>query len=173
MKTNLLIVSLVLSGLGLFIEGKGQDTLRLYLNAGYVTSIIRPDDCTRPDAGFSARIGILTNKRIGFYAGYTGFQEYHNESIEYDDKGSLYIAGIDYRLLRRGEFRWYVKLGAAVEQFISTYPTRTETETSFKPDLGFLFNFKYFNLYAGWQPSAPSHFNIGLGFTLRFVKRSP
>ena len=48
----------------------------------------------------------------------------------------------------------------------STYPSRTETETSFKPDFGLLFNINHFNIYAGWQPSGPHHINIGVGFTL-------
>ena len=155
-------------------KSKAQDTLKLYLNAGYVTSISYPSDRTRPDAGGSIRIGILTRGRLGFYTGYAWFKEYLSDFIEYDDKGSLYLAGLDIRLYRKGEFQSYVKIGAAIEKFISTYRTnsRTETETSVKPDLGLLFNLHHFNTYIGWQPSDPSHFNIGVGFTLYFLNNN-
>lgn len=150
-------------------ESNAQDTLRVYLNAGYISSFIQPEDCTRPDAGGSIRIGILTKGIIGFYTGYAWFKEYHEDFIEYDDKGSLLIAGIDLRLLRKKDFRLYCKLGIMNEKFISTYTNRTETESSIKPDIGLLFNYKHFNVYTGWQPSEPVHFNIGVGYTQYFI----
>ena len=57
-------------------------------------------------------------------------------------------------------------MGLGYEKYLSVYSTRTETETSFKPDLGILFNINKFNIYTGWQPSDPSHINIGIGITL-------
>ena len=103
-----LIVFLILL---LPVKNQAQDTLRFYLNAGYITSIIRPSDCTRPDAGGSFRIGILTKKKLGFHTGYAWFKEYHQDFMEYDDKGSIFLAGIDYRLLRKGNFRGYINIG--------------------------------------------------------------
>jgi len=166
MKKTLFFLSIVFFVLPLCLKGEVQDTLRPYVNVGYITSIVQPEDCTRPDAGGSVRLGILRQGRLGFYGGYAWFNEYHEDYIEYDDEGRLYIAGIDYRILESGKFQLYAKLGVALEKFISTYPSRTETETSIKPDFGFLFNINYFNAYLGWQPSAPSHFNVGIGLTL-------
>lgn len=150
-----------------FQDSIKMDSLRVYVNIGYLSSFIIPDDCTRPDVGGSFRIGILSKKRFGYYLGYTWFNEFHENFIEYDDKGRLFIAGIDYQIMKKKEFQIYVKAGLAMEQFISTYPSRTETETSIKPDFGILLNIKKFNAYIGWQPSDPSHYNIGIGYTFK------
>jgi hypothetical protein len=147
-------------------EGNAQERLRPYLNVGYVTNLQKCDECKQADTGGSIRVGILNKKKLGFYAGYTWFKEYHEDYIEYDDKGSLISAGIDLLLLRREGFEWYIKLGLGSEKFVSTYPGRTETETSIKPDFGLLFNFNFINTYVGWQPSDPPHINLGIGVTL-------
>lgn len=164
MKKNI-IYSMIAFGLMLSTNATSQDSLKAYLNIGYITSIIVPEDCTQADVGGSIRIGVLNKKKLGFYVGYAWFQEYHEDFIEYDDKAKLYIAGIDYRLIKRGGFTGYLKLGLAVEDFISVYPKRTENEISLKPDFGAMIHVGHFNVYLGWQPSAPSHYNIGAGFS--------
>lgn len=144
----------------------GQDSLKFYVNVGYITNFKKCEDCTKADAGGSVRIGILTKGRLGYYAGYLWFKEFHKDFIEYDDKGHAFLGGIDFRILRKNNFRWYIQAGLEVEKFISTYPSRTETETSLKPDFGCLFNFNHLNAFIGWQPSEPAHINFGIGFTL-------
>jgi len=149
-----------------------------YLNAGYITSIKTPPDCYKPDAGGTIRIGILNKGlfekgRLGFYGGYSWFKEYQEDYVGYDDRGSILLAGIDYLVLRRSNFRVYGKLGLGGENFISTYPGgREEKEFSMKPDFGVLFNIKYVNAYLGWQPSDPFHYNIGLGVSLGKYSRA-
>ena len=150
-----------------FQDSTQMDSLRVYVNIGYLSSFITPDDCTRPDVGGSFRLGIFSRKRFGYYLGYSWFNEFHEDFIEYDDKGRLFIAGVDFQIMRKKEIQIYVKVGLAMEQFISTYPNRTETETGFKPDFGILVNARKFNAYIGWQPSDPSHYNIGIGYTLK------
>jgi hypothetical protein len=145
-----------------------QDTLKLYVNGGYLTSFIQPEGSTKPDDGGSIRIGILTQKRMGYYIGYAWFKEYHNEFAEYDDEGKIFLAGVDFRLLGKKDIRCYLNAGLAFENFISTYRNTSVKDTEFspKPDLGLLFNLKFVNLYFGWQPSDPAHYILGLGFTL-------
>lgn len=142
---------------------KAQDSLRIYFNVGFVTSIVQPPGRLSPDSGGSVRVGLFTKSRFGPYIGYVWFKE--DETGEYYDKGSLFIGGIDYRLLRRGDFEMYAKAGLIIEKYISVYSDREDTEISPKPDFGLLINVSKFNAYAGWQPSDPSHFNLGVGFT--------
>ncbi len=146
-------------------ESEAQDRVRPYLNVGYVTNISKCDECDKADTGGSIRVGLFTQGRLGFYAGYLWFKEHHPDYIDYDDEGTLLIAGIDLRFLRTGGVDWYAKLGLTREKFTSTYPNRTESETSIKPDLGLLLNINHFNALFGWQPSEPHHFNIGIGIT--------
>jgi len=146
-------------------SGEAQNGLRPYVNVGYVTSLQQCDECEKKDAGGSIRVGLLTEGRFGFYAGYLWFTEYHVPQIGYDDEGSGVVAGLDMRLLRRDNVQGYAKLGLFVERFTSNYPGRTETETSPKPDLGFLLHVGNVNGYVGWQPSDPAHFNVGIGLT--------
>ena len=145
--------------------GEAQAGPRPYVNAGYITSLQKCDECESLDAGGSIRVGLLTEGRFGFYAGYLWFTEYHVPTIGYDDKGSGVVAGLDISVLTKGSVRGYAKLGIFIEKFTSDYPGRTETETSPKPDLGFLLHLGHFNTYLGWQPSDPPHFNVGLGLT--------
>ena len=152
-------------------ESKSQNRWMPYVNAGYVTNLKRGSDCKKADIGGSIRIGVLNkgllrNGRFGFYAGYLWFNEFHQDYIEYDDKGSVLLAGFDFLLLRKGNLQWYIKLGIANEKYISTYPNTTETETTIKPDFGFMFHIRELNTYVGWQPSDPDHINIGIGLTL-------
>ena len=156
-----------MSEISSFQDSTHMDSLRININIGYLSSFIIPVDCTRPDVGGSFRLGVFSRKRFGYYLGYSWFNEFHKEFIEYDDKGRLYILGIDFLFMRKKEIQLYGKIGLAMEQFISTYTNRTETETSFKPDFGILRNIKKFNAYIGWQPSAPSHYNMGLGYTFK------
>lgn len=143
----------------------GQDSSDVFLNAGVITNLEKCSECEKADTGGSLRIGILTKGKIGYYAGYVWFKEYHPDYIEYDDKGSILIAGIDYRILKRGNLRMYLNFGLGIEKFISTYSNRTETESSIKPDFGLLFNINHINMFVGWQPSDPHHYNIGAGLT--------
>ena len=146
-------------------EGEAQDRVRPYLNVGFVTNLEKCPECEKADTGGSIRVGVFTQGRFGFYAGYLWFNEHHPDYIDYDDKGSALLAGIDFRLLRKGGLEWYAKMGIARENFTSTYPNRTETETNFIPDFGLLLNINHFNTYVGWQPSDPHHINIGVGVT--------
>ena len=143
-----------------------QDSSKVFLNVGLITNLEKCSECEKVDTGGSIRIGILTKGKMGYYAGYVWFKEYHPEYIEYDDKGSILLAGIDYRIFRRDNLRCYINFGLGIEKFISTYPNRTETESSVKPDIGLLFDFRFINAYFGWQPSDPHHYNIGIGFTI-------
>ncbi|MCG6955229.1 MAG: porin family protein [Gemmatimonadetes bacterium] len=145
--------------------GGAQNGPRPYVNVGYIRSFQVCDECEKADAGGSIRVGLLTQGRFGFYAGYLWFTEYHVPQIGYDDKGSGVVAGLDIRILTNGSVQGYAKLGLFVERFTSNYPGRTETETSPKPDLGFLLHLGHVNTYLGWQPSDPSHFNVGIGLT--------
>jgi len=147
-------------------EASAQEELRLFLNAGYVTNLEKCPECEKADTGGSIRAGVFTSGRWGFYAGYLWFKEHHPPTIDYEDKGSVLLAGIDFRFLRTGGVNWYAQLGMAREKFISTYSSRTETETSFIPDLGLLLGIGHFNALAAWQPSDPFHINLGVGVTL-------
>ena len=142
-----------------------QDSSNVFVNAGIITNLEKCSECEKTDTGGSFRIGVLTDGKIGYYAGYVWFKEYHPDYIEYDDKGTIFLAGIDYRILKRGNLRLYLNFGLGIEKFISTYPDRTETESSVKPDFGLLMNKRHINLYVGWQPSDPHHYNVGAGFT--------
>lgn len=149
-----------------------QDTLtqevkkvRPFLNLAYVTNLQQCSECIKADQGFSVRIGLLTKGRFGFYAGYLWFKEYHTQEVGYDDKGAGLLAGLDFMILERGDFRWYINLGIFNEKFTSTWPGGSDTETAIKPDFGTLFNIDHLNIFLGWQPSDPHHINLGLGFT--------
>lgn len=159
----LLLVPLLLT---LPDESQAQDRVRPYFNVGYVTNISKCDECEKADTGGSVRVGLFTRGRLGFFAGYLWFKEHHPDYIGYDDEGKLLIAGVDLRFWRTGGVDWYAKLGLAREEFTSTYPGRTESETSMKPDLGLLLNISHFNVHAGWQPSDPPHINFGVGITI-------
>ena len=139
--------------------------VRPYLNVGYVSNLQKCSECIHADRGFSVRIGLLTHGRFGFYAGYLWFKEYHTEQVGYDDRGAGLLAGLDFMLLKKGDFRWYINLGIFNEKFTSTFPGGSDTETSVKPDFGVLFNFSHINLSLGWQPSEPHHINLGIGLT--------
>ena len=148
-------------------QKQDQDTTRYYINIGYITNIKKCPECKKADQGASIRLGLLTKKRLGFYAGYVFFKEFHPDYAEYDDEGYGFIGGIDFLVLRKKNSKLYLKAGLFNEKFRSTYRNgRTETETSLKPDFGLLFIHKYFNAYLGWQPSDPSHINIGIGMTM-------
>ena len=122
-------------------------------------------ECEKADGGGSVRVGLFTKGRFGFYVGFLWFKEYHPDFIEYDDEGSGVLAGVDWRFLTTGDVEWYGKLGLFREKYTSTYPSRTEEETSIKPDFGLMLNIEHFNADLGWQPSDPHHLNIGIGIT--------
>lgn len=160
--------ALFLVSLLLLLPGRieAQEGERLYLNAGYVTNLSKCDECEKRDTGFSIRAGLLTTGRLGFYAGYLRFKEHHSPNAEYDDEGTLLIAGVDLRIFRTGGVDGYAQLGLAREEFKSTYTSgRTDSETQIKPDFGLLLNINHFNVLMAWQPSDPPHFNIGIGIT--------
>jgi hypothetical protein len=168
-------LSLLLIGVALMVpftahaqeDDIGQKKSKKYINIGYVTNLQKCDECKRADTGGSIRIGVLREKRLGYYGGFIFFNEYHPDWEAYDDKGYLFIAGLDYRILKSNDFEWYAKAGLALEYFVSPYrnSTRVETERSFKPDFGFLFNFRHFNVVFAWQPSEPHHYNLGIGYS--------
>jgi hypothetical protein len=161
----LIVISLLF--LSSSYKSNAQDRWRPYLNLGYITNIERCADCTQADRGGSVRIGALGKGRFGIYAGYIWFNEYHESYIEYDDKGSGFMAGIDFLVLKRKKIQTYLKAGLFNEKFTSTYPSGIiDIEYNIKPDFGILLDVHPFNFYAGWQPSAPSHFNLGIGLTL-------
>ena len=101
-----------------------QDSSKVFLNVGLITNLEKCSECEKADTGGSIRLGILTKGKMGYYAGYVWFKEYHPEYIEYDDKGSILLAGIDYRIFRRDNLRCYINFGLGIEKFISTYPNR-------------------------------------------------
>jgi len=146
---------------------ENQDSTRYYINIGYLTNIKKNSETLKADQGASIRIGLLTKKRLGFYIGYVFFKEYHPAYAEYDDEGYGFIGGIDFMVLRKKNTKLYLKTGLFNEKYKSTYKSgRTEIESSLKPDFGLLLNINHFNAYLGWQPSDPSHINIGLGITI-------
>lgn len=147
------------------LQDKTQSKVRPYLNLGYITNLQQGEGTIKRDQGFSVRVGLLTRGRFGFYAGYIFFKEFHTEDVEYGDKGRGPVVGLDFMLVKRENFRWYVNLGLFNEKFISTYPGHTESETSLKPDFGVLFNFNHINASLGLQPSEPHHFGLGVGAT--------
>ena len=165
MKASILFLMIVPALLFVPQGSEAQSRVRPYLNAGYITNLQRCSECEKADTGGSIRVGLLTEGRFGFYAGYLWFTEYHKPSIEYDDEGSGVLAGVDVRILRKGSLQGYAKLGILMEKFTSIYPGRTESETSPKPDLGFLLHIGHVNTYLGWQPSDPPHVNLGVGLT--------
>ena len=143
-----------------------QDSSDVFVNAGFITNLEKCSECEKADTGGSIRIGVLTKGKMGYFAGYVWFKEYHPDYIEYDDKGSVFLAGVDYRILEKDDLRLYLNFGLGIEEYKSTYPDRTETASSIKPDIGLLMNMSHINLYVGWQPSDPHHYNVGVGFTL-------
>ena len=168
MNTKLHIPIIITLTLFFSLSLKGQDSLKVYLNAGYITNIQKCDECTQADTGGSIRVGLLTKKWYGFYLGYIWFNEYHSNYIEYDDRGKGVLFGLDVRILEKNDFRANIKAGLFIEKFISEYANRTESETSIKPDFGLLLNYKYLNFLLAWQPSEPHHINLGIGFTFDF-----
>ncbi|PLX11099.1 MAG: hypothetical protein C0597_15625 [Marinilabiliales bacterium] len=159
---NLTILFILL----LAVECIAQEKPNVYFNVGYVTNFKKNPESEKVDQGGSVRLGFLGQKRFGAYIGYLWFQEYNLDYVEYDDKGRVFIAGVAFCFLKRKNFKTFINMGLGYEKYLSVYSTRTETETSFKPDLGILFNINKFNIYTGWQPSDPSHINIGIGITL-------
>jgi len=148
-------------------QAYSQQKNRKYINAGYVTNLKACDECKQADAGFSIRLGVLPEKRLGYYGGFIYFKEFHPDYIDYDDEGYVFIGGLDYRILKNKNFEFYLKGGLAVENFVSTYrnSNSVDTELSLKPDFGILFNIKHFNIVLAWQPSDPHHYNVGIGYT--------
>jgi len=151
---------------------KSQTKVLPYVNAGFVTNLKKEPENLKADLGGSLRIGVLNkglfgNGRFGFYGGFLWFQEYHPQGSEYNDQGRVFFGGLSFMLLTKEDFSIYTNLGIGIERFISLYSNSTkEVETSGKPDFGVLFNYKLLNVYLGWQPSAPSHINIGIGLTI-------
>ena len=166
MKTYIRIIALVILFLFIPYGVNAQDSSDVFLNVGLITNLEKCSECEKSDTGGSFRIGVLTKGKMGYYVGYVWFKEYHPDYIEYDDKGSILLAGIDYRIFRSGDLRCYINFGLGIEKFISTYTDKSETESSVKPDIGLLINYKFINTYFGWQPSDPHHYNLGIGFTI-------
>lgn len=141
------------------------------MNLGYVTSVIAGTNNEKADRGGSIRAGILNkglfgNGRFGFYGGYLWYNEFSLPDAEYSDRGSLLMLGVNFLTYKKGNSNWYLNLGLSREKFISTYATgRSEYEINIIPDFGVLYNIKNINIYLGWQPSEPHHFNLGLGYT--------
>jgi hypothetical protein len=86
-----LFVPLLLS---LPCESEAQDRVRPYLNAGYVTNVSKCDECDKADTGGSIRVGLFTQGRLGFYAGYLWFKEHHPDYIDYDDEALVHGSGL-------------------------------------------------------------------------------
>jgi hypothetical protein len=59
------------------IQGYSQKEIRRYINVGYVTNLKACEECVKADAGFSVRIGRISEKRLGYYAGFIYFKEFH------------------------------------------------------------------------------------------------
>ena len=171
MKTLIFFFSMTL--IFLFAPGKSnaQDSLRLYLNGGYITNFKKSVDSSQPDTGGSIRIGLLTKGRMGYYTGLLWFKEFNLAGIGYDDRGIAFLAGIDYLFLKSGNLYWYIQAGLEAEKFISDYPTYSESETNIKPDIGLLLNYKFINFFIGFQPSDQTHINMGVGFTVPLRKQ--
>ena len=141
---------------------KGPTRVRPYLNVGYVTNLAQGcSDCDKR-AGGSIRVGILTKSRFGLYAGYVWYNVDQYQKAIYEDRGSVLLLGLDFRLSGSFDFQWYLQAGMAYDRFISEYPNRTETETSLIPQLGCLFIIKKFNTYVGM---GGDNFNVGVGYT--------
>ena len=150
---------------------RSQQKWQPWINAGYLTALQPGEDSYLVDNGFSARIGLFNrglfgNGRFGFYVGYISFTTYYEDYVEYDDLGKLLVAGVDYMLLKNDDLSLYASFGLAREKLISQYAFSEETETSLKPDFGIILNYKFFNLFTGFQPAGSPHLNIGIGFTL-------
>lgn len=143
-----------------------------FINVGFVTNFEKAPDSPEADKGGSIRLGffhkgLFGNGRIGFYAGYLWYNEFHPPTVEYEDSGKFLVAGIDYKIISLGNFKCYANLGLGNEWFISTYPyNEKEVETSIKPDFGVLLCYRGLNAYFGWQPSDPHHLNIGIGINI-------
>ncbi|GEM_PF-2838470 len=149
-----------------------QSGLKPYINGGYVTNIKKYEGSTKADQGGSIRIGILNkglfgNGRFGFYGGYLWFKEFNLPSAEYDDRGTVIMAGTDFLIYKKGSSNFYLKLGLARERFITTLRTdgTVAIDHSFKPDIGIFYNINKFNAFIGSQPSQPGQINIGVGLT--------
>ena len=92
-------------------ELKSQTRWKPWINAGYVTNFKKNPDNLKADAGGSIRIGLLNKGvfdqgRFGLYAGFLWFKEYAPDPGSYYDKGRVLMAGIDYLLLKKGNFHW-------------------------------------------------------------------
>lgn len=136
------------------------------MNVGYGTNF--GGDCfdCNKETGGSIRLGLLTRGKWGFYVGYVWYSVEQGRPSDYEDSGSAILAGVDFLLLRRGFFEWYLQGGLAYDMFTSDYynSNLTETETSIVPQLGVVFHYRKLNAYAGVGSSL---FNVGLGFTLQ------
>ena len=146
---------------------KRYHNLKPYVNVGYLSNLSCPD-CNK-NSGGSFRIGILTRSKFGFHIGYVKYnvKNYTDPDVpppDYEDKGSAWLLGIDYRLLDKAFFQWYLQAGIAYDKFESFYynSARVDTENSIIPQLGFMFHMRKINAYIGM---GAANFNIGIGYT--------
>ncbi len=99
-----------------------------YINIGYISPTFTkksPAEILKINSGFSARIGLQGKGSLGFYIGFTE----QNYKIQFDTvvvtpnylpiKASIneqgFMAGIDYLVLRRGNFIGRISLGYGFE----------------------------------------------------------
>ena len=139
------------------------------MNIGYISNLAGADD--NRNTGASLRTGILTKGKFGYQLGYIWY-DVDNEfdpdvpiSERYEDKGSAWLLGVDFRLMDKAFFQWYLHAGLAIEKFESIYlnSSRVDTESSIIPQLGFMFHMRKINTYIGM---GATNFNIGVGYTL-------
>ena len=164
--TILILIIILSSG------ASSQSRFKPYFNAGYVTNLKKHHTSVKADQGGSIRIGVLDkglfgSGRFGYYAGYIWFKEFNKPDVEYDERGTVIMAGLDFLLIKRPKSQWYIKLGLARERFEVTTRINGQVsiDHSYKPDLGILCNVKHFNFYFGSQPSQPGQINFGIGYT--------
>ena len=146
---------------------KKYNKLKPYLNIGYLSNLPGPDD--NRNAGGSLRMGILTKGKFGFHLGYAWYKvDFYTDPDapppDYEDKGSAWLLGVDFRLMDKAFFQWYLQAGLANEKFESVYynSSRIDIENSIIPQLGFMFHMKSINAYIGM---GAANFNIGVGYT--------
>lgn len=136
--------------------------IRPYINLGYISNLPGPEDDIR--SGGSIRIGILTKGRFGFQLGYTRYNvKLYDLPPDYEDKGSALLFGVDFRLMNKAFFQWYLHAGLANDTYESVYAFRTEKEHTTIPQLGFIFHIRKFNTFLGM---GGDNFNIGVGITI-------
>ena len=59
MKKEIIMSFLLTAALFLPYDGNAHDTLKLYLNAGYITSFVQPEGNTKPDDRGSFRLATF------------------------------------------------------------------------------------------------------------------